>query len=115
MSVRPRICVLTGDPRLPDLTKRDHRYNEEDLVTHRAMREAFESLPGFRFEFFDDHAELFERFALARPGCSAVDARAGLDLGSPAVAERDQARQALASGEKDDGEKEAPGRHRTRI
>jgi DNA polymerase III alpha subunit len=41
-----RICVLTGDPRLPDLTKRNHRYNEEDFATQRAMREAFETLPG---------------------------------------------------------------------
>jgi D-alanine-D-alanine ligase len=63
----PRICVLTGDPRLPDLTKRNHRYNEEDFATHRAMREAFQSLPGFRFEFLDDHARLFERFARDPP------------------------------------------------
>jgi D-alanine-D-alanine ligase len=63
----PRICVLTGDPRLPDLTKRNHRYNEEDFATHRAMREAFQSLPGFRFEFLDDHARLFERFARDAP------------------------------------------------
>jgi D-alanine-D-alanine ligase len=63
MGERPRICVLTGDPRLPDLTKRDHRYNEEDFATHRAMRDAFESLPGYRFEFLDDHARLFERFS----------------------------------------------------
>ena len=62
-----RICVLTGDPRLPDLTKRDHRYNEEDFATHGAMREAFESLPGFAFEFLDDHGALLERFAHDRP------------------------------------------------
>jgi D-alanine-D-alanine ligase len=62
MTGRLRVCVLTGDPRLPDLTKRDHRYNEEDLVTHRAMRAAFESFQGYRFEFEDDHARLFERF-----------------------------------------------------
>jgi D-alanine-D-alanine ligase len=67
MSDRPRICVLTGDPRLPDLTKRDHRYNEEDFATHLALREAFQSLPGFRFEFLDDHAALFERFAKDPP------------------------------------------------
>jgi len=58
-----RICVLTGDPRLPDPTKRDHRYNEEDFVTHGAMREAFESLPGFAFDFIDDHSALFERLS----------------------------------------------------
>ena len=63
MGDRLRICVLTGDPRLPDPTKRDHRYNEEDFVTQRAMRAAFESLPGFDFEFLDDHRALHERFA----------------------------------------------------
>jgi D-alanine-D-alanine ligase len=57
-----RVCVLTGDPRLPDLTKRDHRYNEEDFATHRAMRRVFESFAGYRFEFEDDHRHLFERF-----------------------------------------------------
>jgi len=67
MGDRLRICVLTGDPRLPDPTKRDHRYNEEDFVTHRAMRDAFEALPGFVFDFVDDHAALFERFAADRP------------------------------------------------
>ena len=63
MGDRLRICVLTGDPRLSDPTKRDHRYNEEDFATHRAMREAFEGLPGFAFDFVDDHAALFERFS----------------------------------------------------
>ena len=67
MGDRPRICVLTGDPRLPDATKRDHRYNAEDFATHLAMREAFGSLPGFSFEFLDDHAALFERFSNDRP------------------------------------------------
>ena len=68
MTGRLRVCVLTGDPRLPDLTKRDHRYNEEDLATHRAMRAAFELFTGYRFEFEDDHARLFERFSREPPG-----------------------------------------------
>ena len=51
MGDRLRICVLTGDPRLPDPTKRDHRYNDEDFATHLAMRAAFQSLPGFDFAF----------------------------------------------------------------
>jgi D-alanine-D-alanine ligase len=63
MGDRLWICVLTGDPRLPDLTKRDHCYHEEDFTTHRAMREAFEALPGFTFEFLDDHGRLFERLS----------------------------------------------------
>jgi len=61
------ICVLTGDPRLPDATKRGHRYNEEDFATHRGMREAFEGLSGFRFDFVDDHASLFERLSSDPP------------------------------------------------
>jgi D-alanine-D-alanine ligase len=64
---RLRICVLTGDPRLPDPTKRDHRYHEEDFATDRAMREAFAALPGCAFEFLNDHAQLFERFAADPP------------------------------------------------
>jgi D-alanine-D-alanine ligase len=67
MGDRLRICVLTGDPRLPDPTKREHRYNEEDFATDRAMREAFASLPGCAFEFVNDHEHLFERFAAERP------------------------------------------------
>jgi D-alanine-D-alanine ligase len=62
-----RICVLTGDPRLPDPTKRGQRYNEEDLATDAAMRAAFASLPGFDFEFLDDHARLPQRFAQDMP------------------------------------------------
>jgi D-alanine-D-alanine ligase len=62
-----RVCVLTGDPRLPDLTKRDHHYNDEDFATHRAMRAALESFRGYRFEFLDDHAVLFERFSQDPP------------------------------------------------
>jgi D-alanine-D-alanine ligase len=67
MGDRLRVCVLTGDPRLPDPTKRDHRYNEEDFATHRAMRGAFESLPGFVFEFVDDHGHLCERLSADPP------------------------------------------------
>ena len=63
MGDRLRICVLTGDPRLPDPTKRDRRYNEEDFATHLAMRGALESLPGYRCEFLDDHGTLFERLS----------------------------------------------------
>jgi D-alanine-D-alanine ligase len=62
-----RLCVLTGDPRLPDLTKRGHRYNEEDQATHGAMRLALEGLGRFEVEVFDDHARLLERFAANPP------------------------------------------------
>lgn len=61
------VVVLTGDPRLPDVSKRNHRYNEEDFATHRGMQEALQSLPGYRFEFLDDHERLFERFTERSP------------------------------------------------
>ena len=62
-----KLCVLTGDPRLPDLTKRGQRYNEEDLATHAAMRAALQGLNRFALEVFDDHARLLERFAADPP------------------------------------------------
>ncbi|MDA0220450.1 MAG: D-alanine--D-alanine ligase [Proteobacteria bacterium] len=57
-----RVLVLTGDHRLPDTTKRDNAYHEEDFETHRAMRAALESLPGYSFEFLDDHGCFLDRF-----------------------------------------------------
>lgn len=62
-----RILVLTGDHRLPDLTKPGHRYNEEDLVAHRAMQEALAALPGLCFEFCNDHLGLLERLRATPP------------------------------------------------
>lgn len=56
-----RILVLTGDPRLPDTTKRENAYHEEDFITHAAMREALLSLPGYDFEFLDDHSLFLDR------------------------------------------------------
>lgn len=57
-----RVLVLTGDHRLPDTTKRDNAYHEEDFETHRAMREALQTLPGYEWEFLDDHGLILDRF-----------------------------------------------------
>jgi D-alanine-D-alanine ligase len=62
-----RIAVITGDHSLPDPTKRDGRFHEEDLVTHTAMAEAFNSLSGYEFRVHTEHAGLFERLAADRP------------------------------------------------
>lgn len=61
------ITVITGDHKLPDPTKRDSRYNAEDMVTDRAMREAFRSLPGYDFDFCNDHSTLLQRLRDAPP------------------------------------------------
>jgi len=55
-----RIAVITGDHGLPDPTKRDGRYHEEDARTHQAMVAAFESLDGHEFVFWSEHERLFE-------------------------------------------------------
>jgi D-alanine-D-alanine ligase len=62
-----RIAVITGDHALPDPTKRDARYNEEDLVTHAAMVAAFESLDGYAFDFCTDHGGLLDRLRADPP------------------------------------------------
>ncbi len=67
MRRRIRVCVLTGDPRLPDPTKRDHRYNDEDFVTQRAMQQALSADERCDFEFQDDHGRLLERFTQDPP------------------------------------------------
>ena len=61
------IAIITGDHHAPDPTKRGGRYNEEDLVTHRAMMDAFESLPGYRFTILNDHGALLDRLRAAPP------------------------------------------------
>ena len=62
-----RIMVLTGDHGLPDTSKRDARYNAEDMATHDAMMRAFAGLPGYEFSFLADHASLRERIESDAP------------------------------------------------
>jgi D-alanine-D-alanine ligase len=62
-----RIGVITGDPRLTDLTKRNAQYNEEDTATHNAMKAAFQEFSEFTFLFYDDHASLFDQLQQDRP------------------------------------------------
>jgi D-alanine-D-alanine ligase len=56
-----RIAVITGDPSLPDPTKRGASYHEEDAVTHDAMMAAFRSLERYQFVFLSEHEGLLER------------------------------------------------------
>jgi len=63
----PEVTVLLGDPSLPDPVKRGGQFNAEDIDTVDRMRSALESLPGYRFEYLDRHADLPERLLRARP------------------------------------------------
>lgn len=56
-----RLLVITGDPTLPDPTKRDGGYHEEDRVTHEAMAAAFASLDRYETEVWSDHRGLVDR------------------------------------------------------
>jgi len=56
-----RIAVITGDPTLPDPTKRGGAYHEEDALTHEAMMAALGGLTGYQFSFLSEHASLLER------------------------------------------------------
>ena len=62
-----RILVVTGDHHLPDATKRGGHYNEEDLITHEAMVNAFQSMPEYVFEFCTSHDALLETLRARAP------------------------------------------------
>ena len=63
----PDVTVLLGDPRLADGSKREGAFHEEDFQTRDAMRAAFESLPGYRFRFLDDHAGMLDELRRSPP------------------------------------------------
>lgn len=58
--IYPKVAVLLGDPRLPDPTKREARFHEEDFATRDAMKAAFASLPGYEFRYLDDHTTILD-------------------------------------------------------
>lgn len=61
------VTILLGDPRLADHSKREGAFHEEDMATRDAMKAAFESLPGYRFRYLDDHATILEDLRRAPP------------------------------------------------
>lgn len=62
-----RITVLMGDPELPDMVKKEGKFNEEDLDTIQRLKEALSTLEGYRFEFLSNHAALLETMRKAKP------------------------------------------------
>jgi D-alanine-D-alanine ligase len=62
-----RLLVVTGDPTLPDPTKREGGYHEEDRVTHEAMAAAFSGLAAYETEVWSDHRRLAARLERDRP------------------------------------------------
>lgn len=52
------ITVILGDPTMSDNVKKDHRFNEEDLETIKLMKMTLKKIPGFKFNFLNDHENL---------------------------------------------------------
>lgn len=52
------VTVLLGDPRLPDMVKREGHFNDEDMETIRRLQEALGELDGYTFHYLDNHATL---------------------------------------------------------
>lgn len=59
--------VLMGDPKLPDKVKKDGIFNEEDLVTINRLKEALHLLPGFQFQYLDNHTTLLQQLLKSPP------------------------------------------------
>jgi D-alanine-D-alanine ligase len=64
----PEVTVLLGDPRLPDPVKRFGRFNSEDFETVARVKNALSEIPGYRFQFLDNHASLLADLRASRPG-----------------------------------------------
>lgn len=56
------IAIVTGDHSLPDPTKFEASYHEEDRETHDAMVAAFRSFAEYEVTVLDDHARLLDAF-----------------------------------------------------
>jgi D-alanine-D-alanine ligase len=63
----PEVTVLMGDPRLPDPVKRNGQFNDEDFDTIARFKSALAEIPGYRFNFVDNHASLLADLRTSRP------------------------------------------------
>ena len=64
----PEVTVLLGDPSLPDMVKREGRFNQEDVETIERMKQALGELEDYSFRYWDDHEHLLRFLADERPG-----------------------------------------------
>ena len=61
------ITVVMGDPRLPDVVKKDGKYNEEDIETINILKKNLKKLKNFSFTFLDQHKSLVKSLTDAPP------------------------------------------------
>ncbi len=58
---RPLVSVLLGDPTLPDRSKPAGSFTDDDRDQVARLHRALDGIPGYRFEYLDDHGSLIER------------------------------------------------------
>jgi D-alanine-D-alanine ligase len=63
----PEVTVLMGDPRLPDSVKRNGQFNSEDFDTIERLQSALAEIPGYRFDYVDNHVSLISDLRGRRP------------------------------------------------
>jgi D-alanine-D-alanine ligase len=61
------VTVLLGDPTLPDATKRDQRFHEEDLECVERLKQALAKLCGYRFTYWNRHESWIEDLIASPP------------------------------------------------
>ncbi|MFL5279877.1 MAG: methyltransferase domain-containing protein, partial [Rhodopila sp.] len=59
--------VLLGDPRRPDMVKRNAQYNSEDLDTVRNLKQALGTLSAYEFTYLDEHDGLLATLSRTQP------------------------------------------------
>ncbi len=65
--VTKKICVVMGDPSLPDSVKMNGHFNSEDMQTISRLKQALEPLDHYHFDYLDSHEDLLARLQKKRP------------------------------------------------
>lgn len=55
-----KVCVVMGDPTLPDTIKVNGQFNTEDFDTINRLKDALDRLDGYEFSYLDQHASLID-------------------------------------------------------
>lgn len=55
-----KVCVVMGDPSLPDTVKVNGQFNAEDFDTIQRLKNALNCLDGYEFSYLDQHASLID-------------------------------------------------------
>lgn len=61
------VCVVMGDPSLPDTVKVNGKFNAEDFETIARLKEALGELGGYQFTYLDRHESLIDDLRNVKP------------------------------------------------